>query len=260
MATEKNTTILVSKDIPVLKTIKTELKDFKIDKSIDIKKDLTELKSKVKGIIILSNTRKQNETLISGIRKSIRDAWIPIAIYSETDIKPPLGCFVFSDPKSETLKLFFKEKKRPKLLIIEDREEMQRSLDKALNRYYELTICGDGVKGFQAATNENFDLIITDYELPGIKGDKIIELVRAQGINTPFILMTAYHAKELELNTLSAGAFEYVEKPIVPKTLQKTIVNALINHDRENTLEGALEDNEEQAWKSWYSETMNKIS
>lgn len=260
MPTKKTKKLLIGSDVPVLSTLKKELIEFEIDKSIDIKKDLSELKGRVNGLIIANEDNEKNEALILGIRKSNRDSWIPIAIFSEQDIKPPLGCIVFTDPKSDTVRDFFEQNKRPKLLIIEDREEMQKSLHKALNKFYDLTICGDGVKGFKEATSTEYDIIITDYELPGIKGDKIIELVRGQDIKTPFILMTAYPAKELELNTLSSGAYEYVEKPIIPKKLRQTLVNAMISHDKELTLKDALKENENSAWSSWYSETMNKIS
>ena len=62
--------------------------------------------------------------------------------------------------------------------------------------------------------DEEPNIVITDFQMPGLNGLEVIERVKKQLPNTPIVLMTAYDEMQLTIKAMQAGAFDYIEKPI----------------------------------------------
>ena len=78
------------------------------------------------------------------------------------------------------------------VLLIEDDSEAARFLVKGLRESgYAVDHAADGREGLSRATEGQFDLIVTDRMLPHIDGLAIIELLRAKGILTPVLVLSA---------------------------------------------------------------------
>lgn len=72
---------------------------------------------------------------------------------------------------------------------------------------------GDGRSGFARATDDSFDLLILDWMLPDRSGVQILRGLRAAGVLTPVLMLTARDQIEDKVEGLDAGADDYLPKP-----------------------------------------------
>jgi DNA-binding NtrC family response regulator len=103
-----------------------------------------------------------------------------------------------------------------RLLIIEDNEEVLRSLKKYFTKKnYNVETASNGLDGLKTYENdpEGFDLIITDLVMPNISGVAIISLVKKKSPTTPVIAITGWGEHPEALAT-EAQADLVLEKPI----------------------------------------------
>ena len=78
---------------------------------------------------------------------------------------------------------------------------------------------GDGKSGFARATDESFELLILDWMLPDRSGVQILRGLRAAGIATPVLMLTARTQIEDRVEGLDAGADDYLPKPFALEEL-----------------------------------------
>lgn len=101
-----------------------------------------------------------------------------------------------------------------RILVIEDEPEMQRGLKDNLEfEGYDVLVVGDGKKGMETIHAKNFDLILLDVMLPGMSGLDVCKKVRAEGITTPIIMLTAKGEEVDKILGLEFGADDYITKP-----------------------------------------------
>ena len=101
-----------------------------------------------------------------------------------------------------------------RILVIEDDARSAQSLERLLkSQGYAVTLCHRGDEGFERASKENFELIITDFRLPGVDGLELIRQLHAEKPRLPMVLMTAFGTTETAIEATKHGAFEYVLKP-----------------------------------------------
>jgi two-component system response regulator AtoC len=74
-----------------------------------------------------------------------------------------------------------------------------------------------GASSVDAALNElarqPFDIIITDLRMPGRTGLELVDEVRARRLDTTVVVMTAYGSKEVAIEAMKRGAYDYLSKP-----------------------------------------------
>lgn len=101
-----------------------------------------------------------------------------------------------------------------KVLIIEDDKSIASRLSDHLRASGFVTHCEtDGVDAQFAGTSEEYDAILLDLGLPGVDGTELLRRWREDAVETPVIVLTARSAKHDIVNTLEAGADDYVTKP-----------------------------------------------
>lgn len=71
----------------------------------------------------------------------------------------------------------------------------------------------DGREGLERARTARYDVLIVDRMLPGQSGFVVVETLRAQGIRTPILILTALSAVEERVEGLEIGADDYLGKP-----------------------------------------------
>jgi DNA-binding response OmpR family regulator len=102
------------------------------------------------------------------------------------------------------------------LLIVEDEERLAKALKKGLElKGYAVDWLSDAEKArnrIMLYRNE-YDLILLDLMLPGVDGATITESVRAEGVTTPIIILTARNETEHKVDLLNKGADDYIVKP-----------------------------------------------
>jgi len=115
-----------------------------------------------------------------------------------------------------------------KLLIIEDDHIIADPLLEFLkNNNYVVDFASDGEYGFNLANNNDYDLIITDYMLPKINGQEIINCLRKNGNTTPILAISVCDKVQNKVNLLEKGADDYLAKPFFFTELQARI-NAIL--------------------------------
>ena len=87
-------------------------------------------------------------------------------------------------------------------------------------------------KALHVANTSSYDLILSDLRLPDGDGIMFLTYLREKKIMTPFIIMTGYADVQTTVNAMKLGAFDYLEKPIIPEMLEQKIELALKQEDK----------------------------
>ncbi|HXC57674.1 MAG TPA: response regulator [Steroidobacteraceae bacterium] len=100
------------------------------------------------------------------------------------------------------------------LLLIEDDTEAAKYLAKGLRESgYTVDVAGDGRDGLFQATEEQYDLIIADRQLPHIDGLTIVQMLRKQSNKVPVLILSALGSVDDRIEGLRAGGDDYLTKP-----------------------------------------------
>ncbi|WP_414586818.1 response regulator [Scytonema sp. PCC 10023] len=101
-----------------------------------------------------------------------------------------------------------------KILLVEDDRPTAAVLYEVLTvQYYTVELATDGENGLALATSCNFDLILLDLLIPKLDGISLCRQLRAQGVQTPILLLTAKDQSADVVKGLDAGADDYLTKP-----------------------------------------------
>ncbi|QIR36160.1 response regulator [Tolypothrix sp. PCC 7910] len=101
-----------------------------------------------------------------------------------------------------------------RILLVEDDEAIAEPLAKSLtNQHYAVDVAKDGQEGWDLAELFTYDLILLDVMLPKLNGIKFCQQLRANGNQTPVLLLTAQDNSRNKVMGLDAGADDYVAKP-----------------------------------------------
>ena len=101
-----------------------------------------------------------------------------------------------------------------RILVVEDDDDTQGYLAKALRETgYTVEATASGREGLMHALSGGFDALLLDRMLPDLDGLSLLKSVRAAGVQTPAILLTAMSAIDERVRGLRAGADDYMVKP-----------------------------------------------
>lgn len=123
-----------------------------------------------------------------------------------------------------------------RILVIEDEHKIANAVKQGLvQEKYAVDVEYDGDSGLAAALAEAYDVMIIDRMLPGsIEGMEICRQLRAKGIHTPILLLTAKGQINDRVQGLNAGADDYLIKPFSFEELLAR-VRALLRRPAEQT-------------------------
>ncbi len=101
-----------------------------------------------------------------------------------------------------------------KVLVIEDDPTVGRFVKRGLEEQrYSVDLVTDGEEGERLALTQPYDLILLDLRLPRRSGIDVLRNLRARGFEKPVLVLTAQDAVDAKVETLRAGADDYVTKP-----------------------------------------------
>jgi len=104
---------------------------------------------------------------------------------------------------------------RRRILVIEDEPGIRLAVKDELEfEGFDVELADDGPGGLAAIRRTRPDLILLDLMLPGRNGFQICEAVRAEGLRTPIIVITARNQEADKVRGLELGADDYVTKPL----------------------------------------------
>ena len=118
------------------------------------------------------------------------------------------------------------------VLIVEDSATTRALLRNVIEDLGEDLVTTEAASGFEALKllpTDEFDLIITDINMPDINGLELINFVKTtpRYRNIPIIIVTTEKSKEDKERGLALGASAYVTKPFKPEELQEAITHIL---------------------------------
>ncbi|AQP46443.1 DNA-binding response regulator [Tessaracoccus aquimaris] len=101
-----------------------------------------------------------------------------------------------------------------RLLIVEDETDLAAAVRRGLvAEGFAVDVVHDGPAGFELARRGDYDAVILDLMLPGMSGFRIIDRLRAEGVATPVLVLTAKLGEYDQTDALDAGADDYLTKP-----------------------------------------------
>ena len=135
---------------------------------------------------------------------------------------------------------------KAKLLLIDDDANLCQVISYQLKKMgYDVDITNSGREGLEAYRQGNYDIVLTDIQMPDISGIQVLQEIRKQNKEVVIILITAYGSVENALEACRMGADDYITKPFGQEQLLFVIEKAvrLRNLQTENqTLREELSD------------------
>jgi CheY-like chemotaxis protein len=113
-----------------------------------------------------------------------------------------------------------------KILLVEDNQFNQMLATELLQQLMEnpqITLAENGIEAIEKAMAEAFDLIFMDIKMPRMDGFAATKALRANGLSTPIIALTANATSEEREKCLQSGLDDYLTKPIEVKLLRALI-------------------------------------
>jgi two-component system response regulator HydG len=133
----------------------------------------------------------------------------------------------------------FNELKDFKTLLVDDDEFIRDSLKIAFTtKGCSLRVAETAEEGLQAVKEEQFDIIISDFRLPGMNGLDFLKLATATHPAAVNILITAYRDEYMFSEALRMGVTEFIEKPFSVKALVALLALSLKRQTKKRAIAG----------------------
>lgn len=107
-----------------------------------------------------------------------------------------------------------------RLLIAEDELDLAEALTVFFQKnHFSVDAVNDGADAYEYALSGEYDAIILDVMMPKMNGIDVLKKLRAEGIKTPVMMLTAKGMKDDRITGFNAGADDYLPKPFEPDEL-----------------------------------------
>ncbi len=103
------------------------------------------------------------------------------------------------------------------ILIVEDDADLRELIEEIFeDEGFEVVSAANGKIALEILANENrmIDLVVTDMQMPELKGDAVLQSVRTRRGETPVIVLTAFGSVEQAVELVQKGAYQYLTKPV----------------------------------------------
>lgn len=131
------------------------------------------------------------------------------------------------------------------LLIVEDDSTLRKELVEFLSDFFDTIMQSDNAEdGFDIFEKNNFDVLITDIQLPKSDGLSLVKKVKKRSPDQLIVVMSAYRDTEYFLRSIELGIFNFLLKPFTSQALmemlfkvKKRLEENSKNHETPNTIE-----------------------
>jgi two-component system chemotaxis response regulator CheY len=114
-----------------------------------------------------------------------------------------------------------------KVIFVEDSPTMRRIIMNSLNKIgiSDVTEAENGVDALDKMGDTNWDMVITDWNMPEMNGEELVKELRGkdQYKDTPILMITTRGMQDDVMNAIKIGVNGYVVKPFTPEILKKKI-------------------------------------
>lgn len=114
------------------------------------------------------------------------------------------------------------------ILLVDDEEHIRFAMCETLEPLgYACVQASDGAEAVEVFQPERFDLVVLDYRMPKLDGLETLREVRRMDPEVPILFVTAYGSKDLALQALREGAYDYFTKPFDVEEMRVVVRRAL---------------------------------
>jgi len=102
-----------------------------------------------------------------------------------------------------------------RILVVDDEEIIRQSLSFILkSEGYAVEEASNGREAYEKVKEDSFDLILSDLEMPEMKGIELLEEIKKLNIKSSVIIITAFGSLDTAIKALRSGASDYILKPV----------------------------------------------
>jgi two-component system response regulator FlrC len=106
------------------------------------------------------------------------------------------------------------------VMVVEDDSELREALSETLTLAgYGVATASDGQDALRQLDERQFDLIVSDIQMPRMDGHNLLKKIKSQHPDTPVMLMTAYGSIQQAVDAMRDGAVDYMVKPFEAEVL-----------------------------------------
>lgn len=119
-----------------------------------------------------------------------------------------------------------------RILVVDDDPAIGLACQHALSTEgHEVEHCADAETGLLTALSSEYDVIFVDLGMPGLDGMEILRQLKASGVTSEVVILTAEPAVESAVEAMKRGAADYLAKPVSPDRF-RTVVRRVQEHSR----------------------------
>lgn len=123
-----------------------------------------------------------------------------------------------------------------KILIVDDEERFLQTLCQRLElRDFSVTAVNNGEQAVKVASQESFELAILDLKMPGMDGEKVLELLKKNDPYIEVIILTGHGSLESAVHCSKLGSHGYLQKPCETHELLQVLKEAYKSRVRRKT-------------------------
>ena len=120
-----------------------------------------------------------------------------------------------------------------RILVVDDEDIVRTSCSRTLSpEGYEVMLAKNGVEGLKMASEERFDLVLTDLKMPDMDGIEVLRIIKEKWPETAVIIVTGYQTVDTAVKAIKLGAYDYIEKPFTPDSLISAVAEAMANRQK----------------------------
>lgn len=114
-------------------------------------------------------------------------------------------------------------------LVVDDSNVMRRVISGALRQAGVESVdeAVDGLEAVDAVRQQEYGIIMMDWNMPNMDGLEAVRAIREDGIMTPIIMVTTENDRKRVLDAVRAGVSGFITKPFTPDTIISKIKNTV---------------------------------
>ena len=112
-----------------------------------------------------------------------------------------------------------------RVLVADDSSTMRKIILRSLQAegITDITEAADGAEAVAVFKPGEFDMVLTDWNMPGLTGLEVLQQIRAVDPKVPVIMVTTEAEKSRVLQAIQAGVTDYLVKPFTADTLREKL-------------------------------------
>ena len=119
-----------------------------------------------------------------------------------------------------------------RILIIDDEQSIRNTLREILEyEKFEVEEAKNGEEGLEMLRKKSYDVALCDIKMPKLDGMEVLDKAMEEGMDTPFIMISAHGTIETAVDATKKGAFDFIQKPPDLNRLLISVRNALDRSD-----------------------------